>query len=762
MVERYGHWVIRWRYAVLLLTLVLAGLASLGFPLKFDADYRVFFSKDNPQLVAFDENQNTYIKDDTVLFVLAPEDGEVFTRRNLEAVQWLTEEAWQITYSIRVSSVTNFQHSYAEEDDIIVGDLIKDAKGLSDAEITHAREIALAEPLLRNGLISPAAHATGILVSIQLPGKRLDREPLEVVESVQALREKFQAKYPHITMHLTGSIIYNDAYREASQHDSETLIPLMFLITVVVLWLLLGSFFSVFSSVLVIVFSTLVSMGLVGLLGIPITAATNGAPIIILTLAVADSVHILMTFRLALADRNKREAIVESLRINFQPVFLTSLTTIVGFLGLNFSEIPPLRDLGNIVAMGVAVAFVLSIAFLPALISLLPASPRPATAGSVRAMDRLGEFVVRRYRPLTWTMVALALAVVAFVPRNEVNDMFQEYFDETIDFRVATDFTAENLTGLQRIDYSLKSGEPGGISEPDFLQTVEAFADWYRAQPEVLQVISITDIMKRLNRNAHGDDPAFYHLPARRDLAAQYLLLYELSLPYGLDLNHRLNVDKSATRVTVVLKTLSDNDVLALEGRAQGWLADNAPASLRVHGTGISIMFANISYRNARSLLLGSIVALLSISVVLMIALRSVRFGLISLIPSLIPIAMAYGIWGMFVGRINLMLSGIALITLGIVVDNAVHFLSKYLRARREQGLDAPAAVRYAFNNVGLALWITSVVLIAGFLAMTFSPFYINANMGAMTAITIGLALITDFFLLPPLLMRWDRGPAGA
>nr|VFJ50451.1 MAG: hypothetical protein BECKDK2373B_GA0170837_102821 [Candidatus Kentron sp. DK] len=762
MVERYGHWVIRWRYAVLLLTLVLAGLASLGFPLKFDADYRVFFSEDNPQLVAFDENQNTYIKDDTVLFVLAPEDGKVFTRRNLAAVQWLTEEAWQITYSIRVSSVTNFQHSYAEGDDIIVGDLIKDAKGLSDAEITHAREIALAEPLLRNGLISPAAHATGILVSIQLPGKRLDREPLEVVESVQALREKFQAKYPHITTHLTGSIIYNDAYREASQHDYETLIPLMFLITVVVLWLLLGSFFSVFSSVLVIVFSTFMAMGLTGLAGIPFTAATNGAPIIILTLAVADSVHILMTFRLALADRGKREAIVESLRINFQPVFLTSLTTIVGFLGLNFSEIPPLRDLGNIVAMGVAVAFVLSIAFLPALISLLPASPRPATAGSVRAMDRLGEFVVRRYRPLTWTMVALALAVVAFVPRNEVNDMFQEYFDETIDFRVATDFTAENLTGLQRIDYSLKSGEPGGISEPDFLQTVEAFADWYRAQPEVLQVISITDIIKRLNRNAHGDDPAFYHLPARRDLAAQYLLLYELSLPYGLDLNHRLNVDKSATRVTVVLKTLSDNDVLALEGRAQGWLADNAPASLRVHGTGISIMFANISYRNARSLLLGSIVALLSISVVLMIALRSVRFGLISLIPSLIPIAMAYGIWGMFVGRINLMLSGIALITLGIVVDNAVHFLSKYLRARREQGLDAPAAVRYAFNNVGLALWITSVVLIAGFLAMTFSPFYINANMGAMTAITIGLALITDFFLLPPLLMRWDRGPAGA
>jgi hypothetical protein len=262
--------------------------------------------------------------------------------------------------------------------------------------------------------------------------------------------------------------------------------------------------------------------------------------------------------------------------------------------------------------------------------------------------------------------------------------------------------------------------------------------------------------MKRLNKNMHGDDPAFYRVPEGRELAAQYLLLYEMSLPYGLDLNNQINVDKSATRLNVSLETLSVNEVLAFTDRAEKWLKDNT-TGLKAEAGGPSVMFSHIGRRNIRSMLIGTSVALVLISLILVLALRSLRMGLVSLVPNLVPAAMAFGVWGMLVGEVGLSLSVVMGMTLGIVVDDTVHFLSKYLRARRENGLSSSDSVRYAFRTVGTALWVTSLVLMAGFLILTLSAFKPNSGMGLMTSITIGLALIADFLFLPPLLMKIEE-----
>lgn len=266
---------------------------------------------------------------------------------------------------------------------------------------------------------------------------------------------------------------------------------------------------------------------------------------------------------------------------------------------------------------------------------------------------------------------------------------------------------------------------------------------------------TFTDTMKRLNKNLHGDDPDWYRLPDQRDLAAQYLLLYEMSLPYGLDLNDQINVDKSASRMSVTTRTLSTNDFLALVERADTWLKRNTPG-IYVEASSTSVMFGHIGQRNIESMLVGTTVALVLISMVLIIALRSFKLGMISLLPNLLPAGMAFGLWGLLVGEVGLSLSVVTAMSLGIVVDDTVHFLSKYLRARREQGLDPEAAVRYAFSSVGMALWITSLVLMAGFMVLALSAFYLNAGMGMLTAIVIGLALVVDFLFLPPLLMKLD------
>ena len=229
MIERYAHWLIKWRYFVIIAILILLALTTLGFPLKVDTDYRVFFSEDNPQLLAFDELENTYTKNDNVLLVLAPKDGEVFTNETLDAVEWLTRESWQIPYSNRVDSITNFQYSYAEGDNIIVEDLIREAKTLSDEEITRAKEITLAEPQLINMLISPQAHVTGINVTVQLTGEHPETEMPDIVTFVRDLADQVRKDYPQIEVHITGTVMLNYAGQEAINQDMQTLLPIMYM-----------------------------------------------------------------------------------------------------------------------------------------------------------------------------------------------------------------------------------------------------------------------------------------------------------------------------------------------------------------------------------------------------------------------------------------------------------------------------------------------------------------------------------------------------
>ncbi|OSM01406.1 efflux RND transporter permease subunit [Magnetofaba australis] len=759
MAEKFIHLVIRWRWLVILLTLATVVGSAAGLKNgRFDTDYRVFFSGDNPQLIAFDTLQATYTKNDNVMFVLAPQDGQIFTRDMLEIVRELTKESWQIPYSIRVDSITNFQNTEAEEDDLIVADLVEDPAALTDADLEHVKQIALAEPMLRNRLIAPAADVTGVNVTIQLPDDIKDKAVPEVAAFVRKMADKLRAEHPDLTVHLTGMVMMNNAFPESSKRDMGTLIPAMFGVVLLMLAFMLRSFWGVLGTLLVILFSILTGMGLAFWGGIVLTGPSSASPTIILTMAVADCVHILATFLHHYgAYGDKRAQITESMRVNFQPVFLTSLTTALGFLSMNFSDSPPFHDLGNIVTIGVIAAFVYSVTFLPAFMAIAPVRQPKPRKHSTRAMDRMGDFVVAKRRALLPLMLAASAGLIAFLPSNELNDEFVKYFNPRMPFRQAADFSTERLTGLYIIDYSIDSGNAGGVADPEFLANVEKFAQWYRQQPETIHVGSITDTFKRLNKNMHGGSDDWYKLPEARDLSAQYLLLYEMSLPYGLDLNNQINVDKSKTRFTVTVENLSSSAVIALTDRADAWMAANLPEGMRAVGSSPTVMFAHIGQSNIHSMLTGTTVALVLISLTLIVAMRSIKIGLLSLIPNLVPAGMAFGLWAMIDGQVGLALSVVAGMTLGIIVDDTVHFLSKYLRARREKGLDPENAVRYAFHTVGLALVVTTVVLVCGFLVLTNSNFKLNADMGLLTAIAIFLALVVDFLLLPPLLMKLEE-----
>lgn len=757
--KRWAEFIVKFKWPVLIGSIILAmGLASQG-KMEFDGDYHVFFSEANPELEAFDALQEKYTKDDNIVIVLAPQDGDVFTRENLSAIEELTAEAWNTPYSSRVDAITNFQHTRAEGDDLFVEDLSYESAKKSKEEIKKIRSIALKEPLLLHRIINEKGSVTAINVTLRLPGEDMAAEIPEVTVATRAMVADFQAKHPNFDVYTTGLVPLNTAFFESSQKDM-ALIGLMLLIVILTTFILTRNIWSTLSTLVVVLFSILSAVGFVGIMGIKLTPPSSVFPTMILTLAVADSIHILITMLQKMRKENysKKEAIVESMRLNFMPVFITSLTTVIGFLTMNFGEVPPFWDLGNITAFGMMMAFIFSTTTLPALMAVLPVKSKKtaeetATVVKESWYTKMGQFVIRQ--PLRLSIISLVvIGLLTVIARQNVfNDEFVEYFDHSVKFRTDSDFINENLTGFYNVEFSVGSGESGGINNPTYLKKLNEFEDWLNNQPEVVHVNAFSEVARRINRSMHGDNEAYYKVPENREEAAQFLLLYELSLPFGLDLNNQINVDKSESRVTVTIKNLSSVEMIDFSLRTEEWLKTNTPKPMHALGVSPTLMFSKLGFRQADSMFNGNIIALILISLVLMIALKNVKLGLLSIIPNVTPVLVGFGVWWLYKGTINTGMVIVFGMTLGIIVDDTVHFMSKFLRARNELNYNAKQAVVYAFETVGKALVTTTVVLLAGFSVLSTSSFALNSYMARITVIIILAALIIDFILLPSLLI---------
>lgn len=743
---------------VLLATVLLVVIATIGGKnLYFRGDYNIFFDGTNKQLLAFDEIQTTFAKTDNLAIVVAPASNDVFTPEILQLIQSLTVDSWQVPYSSRVDSIANYQHTEAFEDDLLVEDLLYEDYELTPERIAKVKSIALSEPVLKSALISEKGDVTVVNITVQLPEIDKTAEVQEVMSHISAMLERYQEKYPNVEFHKAGIIAMNYAFMTAAKEDSSTLVPTMLLVILVFLTIMLRSFLSVVATLIVIIGSVMATMGLSGWAGMFLSTATVNVPTLVMTLAVADCVHVITTMRHSMQNGfSKAHSIERSISLNFMPILITSVTTAIGFLMMNMSDSPVLRDFGNLSALGVMIACFLSVTLLPALLKLLPINVKQTPSnGKSDFMDKLGDFVVTHRKVLLPASVLVIAVSASLIPLNRVNDESVKYFDNRSDFRQAADFMEARISGMTNISIAIKTNESQGIADPVFLNAIGGFTDWLRIQPETDHVATLADVYKRLNKNMHGDDESHYALPQNRELAAQYLLLYEMSLPYGLDLNNQINVDKSSIKMVLTVDNLGSVELVDLENRIYAWFADNAP-QYEVVASSPSLMFAHIGETNMASMLSTLPITLVLISVLLIFALRSLKLGLISLVPNIAPAVIGFGLWALISGEINLGLSVVVTLTLGIVVDDAVHFLSKYQRARKE-GQTAEQAVRYAFHTVGRALWITTVVLVAGFSVLAMSSFRLNADMGQLSAIVIFIALVVDFLFLPTLLMLFDK-----
>ena len=368
-------------------------------------------------------------------------------------------------------------------------------------------------------------------------------------------------------------------------------------------------------------------------------------------------------------------------------------------------------------------------------------------------MTHLAELVVQRAVPVFGINLGLSVAAIAFIPRMELNDQWTKYFAPRLEFRQAVD-AATPFFGTEPMEFVIDSGAPGNVTNPEFLQVVDDFTSWLRTRDDVVtHAFAVSDIMKRPNRNLNDENPAFDAIPDAKELAAQYLLVYELSLPYGLDLNDRVDINRQTTRVTATTRDVTTNQTKAFIADAEAWFTENSKGIATLEVTGAKKLFAFVAKRNIEAMFEGAVYLVLAIVLILSLTFRSLKVGLLSLIANALPILITFGLWSALVGTVGFSVAATGAVAVGLVVDFTVHFLAKYLRATRDRGKSVPDGIRYAFDTAGIAILATTIILTAGFAILITSSFKFNADLGLLTAISIVMAMIVNFFLLPSLLM---------
>ena len=752
MISKYvASWVMNHRITCI----VLVVLASLvmgygGVNAEFSANQRDSFKSTDANLLKLISIEEEFSSEKTIYILLEPDNKDVFSPRNLKAIQSVTAFAWTVPFSQRVESITNHMYTQVMGDDLSVEHLIDGE--LPANEVLKRKAYALKKSGVRDYLVAREGDFALVSITLNLP----DDSAQAAANTVKFVKDKvnlLKKEYPEIRFRTLGSVVMEVSMPEIVQADSETVIPIAMLIVFVFMTLALRDVVGNIAAMVTCSLAIIAGMGAVLWTGVKLSPILMNTPAVIIILAMADCIHLLVNYSQGLSQGlDKKAALQRSIEINFQPIVFTSLTTAMSFLALNFSESPPFAHMGNAAAVGIVFAMIASLTFLPSIIYYLPSK-----ASGVAHMPKLGGLVDLYIKQGTKIVIAFFIIVISLavlIPNNTLDDNFVEWFDEELEFRQDFDLLTNKIGGSIVINISIPGKAEGGVLEPEYLQLLEGLDLLLKKQPELMFTRSLLEVMKTLNQNMHGDDPAWFKSPESRELASQYLLMYEMSLPFGQGLDNLINHDRSKSRVVAVFGKLTDKSLIALESSLQTWLDERKIVDQPIVIGSSNIAFAHMQYANIKKLSEGFVLALVSISMLLIFLFRSFSLGVVSIIPNLIPAVMAFGIWAFINGKIGFGVSIGITVTLGIVVDDTIHFLSKYQYAKKHLSLSNVECVRYALDTVGVAMILTTSMMAIAFGAMLFSNFTPNQDIALITIITVVCALFVDLILLPIVLLK--------
>jgi predicted RND superfamily exporter protein len=751
--------IIRFRFLSIIFSLLILAVLVPGLSkIHFNPDINSFFPENDELTASHLKIEDTYSSMDNVVIAIGVKEGTVFTHEVLSLIEDLTEKAWKTPHSLRVDSLSNYSYVSANGDDLYIEPFIENSISYDLQTIKQKELVIEKEELAYGAIISKDKKTTLINIVFDPPRNDIESEYQESINYLLGFLEQAEKNHPELDLIISGIVYMEYLSPQLLKAQMPQLMPSAILVILLTLFLLLRSLVAVAGSFLVILISVASAVGSIGFMSGDIAQPFIMVPILIATLAVADCVHLFsLYFQNLNSSRKSKDAIIESLTLNLQPLFLTSITTAIGFLSLNLAPIEPLRGIGNGVAVGVFLAFIFTVFLLAPLVSFFNVKQSKNIEFQKKLAKKLGEFSVNNYKKLLVIVPVISCFLIAFIPLNKTNDNPLKFYSERYTSMAAdSEWLSDRLGGTFPVSYELTNDE-GLVSDPKFLFEVDKFSEWLASNEEVLHVNSLSKILKNLNKTLHGNDEKWNVIPRESDLSAQYLFFYEMSLPFGLDLNNSISQDKKSIKLVASLKDMGSLEYRKFDQRVNEYLLGNMPKDMVSMGTGIRPIFAFMTNQLVSQLYYALAVGLVLITATIILFFRSFRYGALTVVTNILPIGVAFGIWALVSGEIS-MLVGLGMgTTLGIIVDFTVHFLSKYLHAKREKNLKAEEAVLYAFETVGFALIITSISLSLGFLVLLLAFFLPLHGFVLFSSIAFVSALVIDLLLFPALLITWDK-----
>ena len=749
-------WVLRRRTLILVVSAAIVVTSTIGtMKLRVSLDNRVFYGEANEYFRTLQEFEANYTSNDNILFVVRSKSG-INTEEYANILRWITNQAWLIDNVVRVDSLATYPHIHSREDTIFVTPLLDFVCPLDGVCLDEKAEALLSTELI-NRLLSEDLRSTGILATLSLELGAVE-EIQEIYGQAVRLTNDFRSKFPGYEVVFTGGIPMMAAFAEASGKDLSLLLPIAFVVIFVLLRIFLGGFRPTGILFGLGISAVLITLGTAGWIGHVINNATSIVPLIVFTLVITSSMHIILHFERNSGRTDQRERIIQAskaaLQGNLIPVVASATTSIIGLLSLSFVDSPPLQQLGQLSALGVFVGCCLSIFVLPILLSTFKNTYFSGANEALQVLLNSYAKIIERGRSfalVTSMMFAMVCSGVFFL---EINDDFVKYFDKSTAFRQNTDRATELLAGPNHIEVLLDSSQEHGVFDPSYLSYLEDLSNYLRQERHVSNVHSFYDVIVRI---ASAFSPMTKLADHSANEIAQWFLVYELSLQQGQSNTDLVNSEKSESRISVLLKETTSRDIQNLEKKIIAWASSREKQGFSVTVTGENIPVAHLSEINIKSMIVGLGGSILLTAIVVGITFRKFRLGVAALVATLAPVVCGFGVWGWTIGTIGLASTAIVALTIGIVVDDAVHLSYRYLDASTRLNLGRWQSAAYSIHRAGTAITTTSIVMVGGLSALLFSGFEVNSSFGACTCLIICLALIFDLLVLPRVLVWTGR-----
>jgi len=564
-------------------------LSCLGL-FKFEERYGAtsWYKESDPLLKQLRKFEKQFGNDASVVLGVHAKGG-LFRKDNMTALKEITDKLWSVTEVIRVESIVNYRHIEGVTGDIEVSSFIPEDAELTDKFLQERKELALKHEVLQNYLINKKGDFALVFGRLAPPvnGKN---DYHKIIAEVREMLRAYEGN-ANLEFKVLGEAAVNNAFKEVSREDLKRIVPILFLIIVFFLFYQFRSLLGVVIPFVIFGASFASCLGIGFLVGVKYNNFLSSLPAVLIAIAIADSVHLLMSFSQARAlGLSQLESARKSLEKNLLPTLITTVSTVFGFIGLSFSEMVPVKEFGILCAIGTLFAWLMTIFVLGPLLAISPsvASFRVKKKGEKNTgiapwANKWVNFISSR--PLTVMLIFIAISIGALVKGldNEVNANIIHYFKKDVKLRKDGEFIIDNLGGTAGPELVIDSGMADGVKDPEFLRKTEEYQNWIENLPEVSKVLSVVDIIKQMNRAFHKGDQKYYAIADSRKRNAELLFLYTMSLPQGMDLKNRMNLDGSQVRLSVLSTSTESKVMVALIDKI---IAKGKSMGLNLYATG--------------------------------------------------------------------------------------------------------------------------------------------------------------------------------